>query len=119
MLNSLLGKDYYEDPVIIPSPDGSYQLIIYEWDWLHSSGTDIYISDARLLPGWNLLTRKRLGGTSADRLWHPFSSGEYKITWGNDHIEILVCNGNSTDPDDPSTWFPYHYDLPKRFISDE
>lgn len=121
VISGFFSKEYWDEPMIIKSPDGSYQLMIYEWDWLRGSGTEIYISDASSLPGWNYITRVKLGELIADSGLHPLSDANknYEIIWKNDHIIITYYNGLTGEFDDPTTWRSDRYDLPKRYVSDE
>ena len=120
-IDNFFSKQYWDEQTIIPSPDGSYQLEILEWDWLRGNGTEIYISDTSPLPGWNLLTRVKLGNLHTDHGLHPLSGSDdyYDITWESDHIIITYFNGFTSKSDDPTTWRSDKFDLPKRFVSDE
>ena len=102
-IGRLILKRDYEPDLVVPSPDGKYELVIREWTYTVGGGAEIYLRK----PGqdkWSNSWRKTgIGSTNSETLC--FAQGHYSVEWDNDNVTIYYCKGYAIeDMNDPSTW---------------
>lgn len=103
-LSELLGKEYLPDQRI-PSPDGKYELIVCEWQYLNATGSEVYIQSTDHNKWYNSWIKTKIGGTISERGVFTFADGHYQIDWHDDGLTVYYYRGAFVeDPDDPSTW---------------
>lgn len=94
-------RDYHPD-LILPSPDGQYELVVREWSFLMGGGVEIYIRE----PGrdeWYQEQWIHSGGLDDG---HPsFTMGQYRVQWESDRVTVRYYEGVGIEKaGDPSTW---------------
>ncbi|MBE6923948.1 MAG: hypothetical protein E7466_01740 [Ruminococcaceae bacterium] len=100
----------YEPDLVISSPDGKYELVVREWSYFHSCGSDIYIRETKWYNRWMV---KEIGYTSSE---DPcFADGHYYVEWESDKVTIYYYRGHPgvEDVNNRSTWlgiFSYELD---------
>ncbi len=101
---------YYEDDLIIQSPNEDGFLIIREFSALGGSGSIVYYVKGK--KDW-WFNKTKIGFTGADDYRLPFSDGQYIIDWHDGSVEIRYYSGVEVeDYDDPDTWCVQRFELP-------
>ena len=80
---------YYEDDLVVTSPDGEYELIIREWQAMGGSGAYVYIKDG--------FFKKKVDYLGFDDYSMPFKGGMYEIEWQDDCVIIKYHGGGEGD----------------------
>lgn len=95
----------YEPEMIIPSPDGRYELVVQEWSCLGGAGADVYIREPGQDQWYNSWMRKQIGTASGDDYYQPFSGGTYHVEWQRHQVTICYYRDLAVeDVNDRSTW---------------
>ena len=80
----------YEPDLVITSPDGKYELVVREWNYFTSFGSDIYIRETQWYNRWMMT---KIGNTNAEL--KSFTHGLYYVEWGSDKVTIHYYTGQS------------------------
>ena len=104
---------YYNNDLVVTSPDGKHQLLIREWGTLGATGAEIYATNPHLPMFSNRLTKIKVGDTLSDDCCYSFFEGNYDIVWEDDCAVIYYYSGIGKEVfNDKSTWSVERCDLP-------
>ena len=98
----ILNRDYEPD-LVVPSPDGKYELVIREWTYTVGGGADIYLRKPGQDKWYNSWRKKEIGSINSAPFC--FAQGHYSVEWNSDNITIYYYRGYAIeDVNDRSTW---------------
>ena len=104
-ISHLLSTPEYCPDIVIPSPDGRYELVAREWGYFHSAYTDIFSRKPGQDKWYNSWMEKDIGCLQPINYSHPISDGDYYVKWESDTVTLYYYVGWPEEKKDtPSTW---------------
>ena len=95
----------YEKDLMIPSPEGQYELVVREFSCLGGAGAELYIRKPGQDKWYNSWMKKQIGTVGTDDYYQTFSNGTYEVEWERNHLTVYYCQGVPAErANDRSTW---------------
>lgn len=96
---------YYEQDLIISSPDGQYELVVREYQCLGGAGAEIYIRKPGQDKWYNSWMMKKIGSAVTGDYYQTFNAGTYYVEWESNKVTIFYyTKARIENSDDRSTW---------------